>query len=485
MRTATGRRPGSRRPRLSALAVTALAALGAVVAPPLADARADEGVDCRGPAEVAAPGTPEWDRLNADNAFCARERDLDEPAHPLLADGPLADPYRDPARLDDVRVRYDTTTVGGLDTEVYRPCDAGSCPGAPDDLERFEAPYPAVVVFHGGGANRSLYRWATQSLAEAGYLVVAFDSPGGPTLDDASTVVDWLHGDDPLVADFDGERLGVAGHSRGGVVVSEFGQTDPRVDAVVSWDRAQSTSLPADLDLRTPSLFFFADYNCQQVPICNPEAYDAAPDPDGPGTKGDDYPLLVEAGVDTMQVPLRAALHLDWTPPTLAGNRYVESVSNYFTLAWFDRYVRGATEPEVAASGFERLTAEEFDDSADRHNISQGVFDPALADPADPYSGNVPYSIEGMPVADRLSFFFRAKCAITAPGTEQVVTSEDIRTDGCAAPAGSADPAPSGTATDTAADADDSSAVGPIAVVLAGVIALLAAGGLLLRRRRG
>jgi hypothetical protein len=30
----------------------------------------------------------------------------------------------------------------------------------------------------------------------------------------------------------------------------------------------------------------FADYNCQQVPICEPEAYDTAPDPDGPGNKG-------------------------------------------------------------------------------------------------------------------------------------------------------------------------------------------------------
>jgi dienelactone hydrolase len=62
-------------------------------------------------------------------------------------------------------------------------------------------------------------------------------------------VVDWLYGDDPLAAEFDGERLGIAGHSRGGVVVSEFGQRDPRVSAVVSWDRAQSTPLPTDLPL--------------------------------------------------------------------------------------------------------------------------------------------------------------------------------------------------------------------------------------------
>jgi hypothetical protein len=135
--------------------------------------------------------------------------------------------------------------------------------------------------------------------------------------------------------------------------VSEFGQRDPRVSAVVSWDRAQSTPLPTDLPLGTPTLFMFADYNCQQVPICEPEAYDTAPDPDGPGNKGDDFLLLQGAGVDTMQVPLRAALHLDWVPSQLSGNRYAEVVTVYYTLAWFDRYGRGATEPDVGADAFD------------------------------------------------------------------------------------------------------------------------------------
>lgn len=457
------------------------AALALVAAPPAATAQApgDQAIDCRGPVETAEPGTPEWDELDAANAHCARERDLDKPAHSVLARVPLADAYREPSRHDGARFRHDTAAIGGLAGEVYRPCDADGCPDAPDGLETFEAPYPAVVVFHGGGANRSLYWWATQSLAEAGYLVVAFDSPAGPTLDDASTVVDWLHGDDPLVEDFDGERLGIAGHSRGGVVVSEFGQTDPRVSAVVSWDRAQSIQLRTDIELRTPTMFMFADYNCQQVPVCEPEPYVAAPNPDGPGNKGEDFPVLQDAGVDTMQVPLRAALHLDWTPSQLAGNRYVESVTNYFTLAWFDRYVRGVTDRDAAAGGFDRLTATAFDDSADRRNISQGVFDPAQADPQDPYAGNVPYSIDGTPVADRLSFYYLAKCSLTVPGTEDRATSDDMRTDGCEAP----EPAASGSDAEPIGEAGGSSTVVSIVLVVTGVAAVLVVGGLLVRRR--
>jgi hypothetical protein len=184
-----------------------------------------------------------------------------------------------------------------------------------------------------------------------------------------------------------------------------------------------------------------------------------------------------------MQVPLRAALHLDWVPSQLSGNRYAEAVTVYYTLAWFDRYVRGPTEPDVAADAFDRLTATEFDDSADRHNISQGIFDPDLAEPDDPYAGNVPYRIDGSPVADRLSFYFRAKCSLTTPGSSDTVTSDDIRTDGCAAPDGAASPPREGQST-AASDAGSSSSVTTMVAIVAVAVVLLLVGGLLVARRR-
>jgi acetyl esterase/lipase len=459
------------------------AAAPAVAVPRTHGLSTDQPIECVGPVDGAEPGTPQWDELNVANAFCARERHQDKRAHRVLDLTAPADAYREPTRHDGVRFRYDTTTIDGLEAEVYRPCAARACSDLPDELETFEPPYPAVVIFHGGGSNKRLHWWASQPLAEAGYVVVAFDSPAGPTPEDASTVIDWLHGGDPLAADFDGERLGIAGHSRGGVVVSEFGQRDPRVSAIVSWDRAQSTPLPADLTLDTPTLFMFADYNCQNVPVCEPEVYETAPDPDGPGNKGDDFLLLEEAGVDSMQIPLRAALHLDWVPSQLSGNRYAEAVTIYYTLAWFDRYVRGATEPDVAADGFERLTAAAFDDSADRHNISQGMFDAGLASSTDPYAGNVPYSIARLRVADRLSFYFRAKCLLTLPGSSDTVVSTDLRTEGCEAPV-STEPQPGSE--ETAGDSDPGSSSSPTGVVVIGavVVGALLLGGLLIAYRR-
>ena len=48
-------------------------------------------------------------------------------------------------------------------------------------------------------------------------------------------------------------------------------------------------------------------------------------------------------------------------------------MTSYYTLAWFDRYLRGSR------LALRRLTATRFDRSADVHNISGGTFDATLA----------------------------------------------------------------------------------------------------------
>ena len=445
--------------------------------------------DCAGPAPEAQPGTPAYLAADAANIYCSQERHLDQAQHPVSLMPPevtpLPDAYRLPSRHDGVRFRYDTTTVDGLRVEVYRPCTASACPDLPDALQPYDAPYPAVITFHGGASNEKLHWWSSQTLAEAGYLVIAYKSRGiAPTDEEAVALTDWLFArSEPLTRDFDGQRLGIAGHSAGGVLVSRFGQADPRVDAVVSWDRAQSTVQPTTPRPRTPSLYMFADYNCQQSPVCQPTPTTTAPDPEGPGTKGQDFQLLKAAGVDTMQIALRAALHLDWTMGEPSGNRYAELMSVWYTTAWFDRYVRGVTEPAVARQAFSRLTAAVYDDFADRRNVSQGFYDATRAAAAgDPFAGNVPYRIAGMKAVDRLSFRHRSKCFLTVPGTRTRVESPDLRAQPCAvsaaAKAGTAPARPAAApAAPPAPSGGSLPATGGTAPLLA-VLLLLAAAGL-------
>lgn len=395
-------------------AAIACVAAGLAVLPVGAHAQtAVEPLDCTGPAPAAEPGTPAWHQREAENAHCATQRNLDTHSNPLYlaaqADRPAhrattaMDPLREPTLLAGHRFRFDELTFTSAEGKDYpamlfRPCDA-SCEDMPPGLAPHEPPYPGVVIMHGGAANQEMYWWAAEGLAEAGYMVLTVnigrtDSGHHQATRDG---LDWLVSqDNPHRAELDASRIGLAGHSAGGVAVSRLGQEDPRVDAIVSWDRAQSSPLPVDLRLRTPALFVVADYNCQRVPVCLPEPYPEPPDPLGPGNKDEDFQRMRAARVDTMKVALRAAVHLDWTEwPELNASRHGVVTTLYYTRAWLDRYVKG----DRTATG--RLVAGRFDDSADVHSISSGRFDPvALA--------NVAPTIGGQPVVDRLSFHFRS-----------------------------------------------------------------------------
>jgi pimeloyl-ACP methyl ester carboxylesterase len=440
-------------------ALVILVGLMALAPPTLAQRQPTDPVDCEGPMPDAQPGTAGWFARDANNVFCATQRHLDQALHPVsplplstsmhgLAPMSFTDAYREPSRHDGTRFRFEPATItnregDALAAEVYRPCGAASCEELPEALRRFEPPYPAVVVLHGGGSRKELHWWSSQTLAEAGYMVVAFDGAADDRAN-AEDVLDWLFATppaptaagqhNPFWQELDRERVGLAGHSRGGQMASVLGQEDPRVTAIVSWDRGTGLALPGALD--TPTLFFVADYACQANPVCQPEPYLEPPQGEGPGERGREYEIVRAAGVDSMKIVLRASTHLDWVPSEPSGNRYAEIVSVYYTLAWFDRYLKGSGDAGMARDAFERLTASEFDDSADVHNISQGSFDPArAAAAADPFGGNVPYRIDGMPVADRLSFYFRSRCQLTAPpdGSAPRAVSDDLRAEGCRA----------------------------------------------------
>jgi dienelactone hydrolase len=322
-----------------------------------------------------------------------------------------ADPFRDPLVLQRSRFRYQKVRVpdpsgGTIPGMLFRPCDA-TCVDRPAGLGTHKPPYPGVMIVHGGAANQEMYLWGAEGLAEAGYEVLTFQLPeednlgGGAHYDYAKSALGYFtSAKNPGFAQLDRKRIGLAGHSAGGVAVSRLGQEDPRVSAIVSWDRAQSGRMPPDLVMRTPAMFQIADYLCQQVPVCVPQPYTAPPNPDGPGNKGEDFERVSSAGIDSMQIALRAATHLDFTqfsPGT--GSRYGAAVSFYYTLAWFDRYLKGG---KVSRDALRRLTATRFDGSGDVHSISGGAFDPAT-------TTNMPAMLAGQPVADRLSFEFRSK----------------------------------------------------------------------------
>jgi dienelactone hydrolase len=309
----------------------------------------------------------------------------------------------------------------------------------PATTPRPEAGFPGVVITDGSvQAYEELYFWAAQDLAEAGYVAMTYDVQGQgdsdlagedclPTGTDCSGVpyqqdYNFFQGAEDSLGFFlseknpfgdmlDADRVGIAGHSLGASAVSEVGQCDNRVKAIVAWDNLRAidgcdgaTIAPehrsAEL-INTPALAMTNDYGFWTQPAVSAPDYDSK-------TAG--YEQVRAAGLDAQIVAMRNATHLAYTyiPLVFQSNELGERIASYYTRAWFDLQLKG--DP----AGFDRLTATEFDGSADK-DIGAGTFDPASYDPTDPYSGNIPYKIEGVKVPGAVSFYYRSAYSLDDP----------------------------------------------------------------------
>ena len=374
----------------------------------------------------------------------------EDPTRPKTTIGALSrastvtDPFRNPERWaasgrgQQRRLTFVASTGAHLNARLYSPL--------PRPHER---PLPAVVLLPGLQSYNETQEWFGEELAEAGYVVLIIDPqgqgesenlphradgsidcsaagcPNVPTTDkpEVKSAIDFMLSTrakpdpnavgpnaagtaryNPLWSRIDRSRLGLAGHSLGAIATVPLGQQDPRVKAIVSMDDLDAT-YPANVvpSLHAPTLFFSADYAFPQPPLPkNPQS------PPVPDQHLGAYKQLVAAGIDTMEITPRASTHYEWSyqpfPASLPASRLGELVSGYYTLAWFDRYLKN----QLGALG--RLTATHFDTSIDRHSIGSGTYDPAVAaaHPADPTAGNVPYTISGKCVASLVSFYYRS-----------------------------------------------------------------------------
>ena len=399
---------------------------------------------CEGYAGDPEPGTPEFLIRDLQNIYCSEQRNVDLLQHPINYQQQAqlygSDPYRVPELHNGIRFRHQELTIAGAAAEVFRPCSAGTCSGMPAGLETFEPPYPVAIVLHGLASDKRHLWWAAQPLAERGYFVITINGTGNSLPFD---LLDWVNGEGLTVfpGDIDVNRVGITGHSLG-AENSTRTQGDARVSAIVGWDPCNSpagcSNSPGSrlhdkgAEAQTPTLIITADYS-------GFPGY-AQPRTSVPGTlRAAAYGVLRDNGVDSMLITPRATTHLDWAGTFTFGSRYNEATSAHYTLAWFDRYVRGklltdqagnaipsdgrneaeerSFRQDIAQQAFERLTATHFDDTVDTHNISQGFYDPVLAAMnADPnYGGNVPYAMSGKSLADRLSFYYRSVCFVSAP----------------------------------------------------------------------
>jgi len=271
----------------------------------------------------------------------------------------------------------------------------------------------------------SAWWWAAEALAEAGYVVMYYANVGN-AFESAVDAIDFFvatpdnpspQGEfNPWHARVDPSRLAILGHSGGAIVALHVGQADPRVDAIVSWDPMDPLDAPLTETLRTPTMIHVSEY----WDIFNgPTPRQQMPPTDMP--KYTFFDAISAAGVDTMQVAVRASTHVDWQhfPSDLGLQHGIfgETVALYYSLAWLDRYLapaRGTLSSEdVASDALRRLTAsgeDPFDASADEYSIGAGLFDADEAQiSGDDEAGNVPIKICGVTVRSLLSFQYDSR----------------------------------------------------------------------------
>jgi dienelactone hydrolase len=215
-------------------------------------------------------------------------------------------------------------------------------------------------------------------------------------------------------------RVGVFGHSLGAGAVSYIGQLDPRVKAIVAYDNlgaqapdaaappvrcaSGSSPRPATLPLTKPALGISNDYGLFREPMRS--------EPD-PNLKTVASRRLSAAGTDTMQVNIRGGTHYESSiiaNPAFGGTLRGNDLTVYYTVAWFDRYVKG----DRAATA--RVLTQRW-----RQDAPGAAVDPDQ----DP---------------NTLSRYFRSRADLTGPDGARVVC-EDLR-EGCAALAPEGDPEP-------------------------------------------
>ena len=156
---------------------------------------------------------------------------------------------------------------------------------------------------------------------------------------------------------------------------------------------------------RAPALGLSNDYGFWTQPTDTPPNKNA---------KVGGFTTLAEAGIDTAEVVLRGATHLEYTyiDAVLPASRLGERMASYYTVAWFDRYLKGD------ASAFDRLRARPRSTGArTRHRSAQATSARRRHWRTRPirWPGTCRTRSRGSAVENAVSFYYRSAYSLTSP----------------------------------------------------------------------
>ena len=230
--------------------------------------------------------------------------------------------------------------------------------------ENSSSPLPAVVVCEGTAGYTSMYSWLARAIAADGYVTFLFDFPGqgkseglrpihgvyfpwlnlylrfgsfhestihylnGDCVQATKDAISYLIWESPVASIIDGTRIGLIGHSLGGLVVTETASQDPRVKAVV----ALSHATPSSVQYITVPLQFLGG------------AFEIAP-------SSKSIPILLtsyrNAHAPKELVFIAGGTHLGFTTalgPLCPCPVWQKPCCLHYALGWFDWFLKGGPQ---------------------------------------------------------------------------------------------------------------------------------------------
>jgi predicted dienelactone hydrolase len=213
-----------------------------------------------------------------------------------------------------------------------------------------DAPRPALLLVHGLWVGPEVYEGTAQHLASRGYAVAMFDQWGRSSTDlpgwvgAGALALDALHAatarDGPLEGALDLSKIGVLGHSFGGMTALGLAATDARVGAAVALapgaTQREALLRYAATMRDVPVLVIAAELDDVSLPatFCRP-AYHAIPH------------------ARKLYVEIAGANHLNFSDVSLPFGARIKgaqqrTIARRYANAWFDRFLLG----DADAGGF-------------------------------------------------------------------------------------------------------------------------------------
>ena len=230
---------------------------------------------------------------------------------------------------------------------------------------------PGIVISSGFQGTQTMYAWAAQGLAEAGYLVFTYDVSGqghsegqatGPAADELRDALDFFIAPErDWAGRLQAGNIGIAGHSMGAGAVQAVGNDNrPEVKAISAW-----SDLGSGYTGSAPIQGQGADYDNWIAP---PQRSDEGPDSDA---KLDGFDAVRALGTDVQEIVIESGTHLAWSHVTWSyTSTWSEEIALFYALAWFDKYLAGDEERDGVPATTRLLSNHESSESPG-HGLSR------------------------------------------------------------------------------------------------------------------